>query len=86
MNYRPNEFHAGVIHFINKKRMDKTKFNTKLAEVFYCVKNGLSFIKSKRCQRISVMKTNTGIFVVFKTKNKSKYQLSGNIACVCFHY
>ena len=37
-------------------------------------------------QRTSVMKTNTGIFVVFKTKQELKWQFSGNIECVCFHY
>ena len=37
-------------------------------------------------QRISVMKTNTGIFVVFKTKHELRCQFSGNIECVCFHY
>ena len=29
-------------------------------------------------QRISVMKTNNGVFVVFKTKHESKCQFSGN--------
>ena len=37
-------------------------------------------------QRISVLKTNTGVFVVLKTKRKSKCQFSGNIEFVCFHY
>ena len=40
-------------------------------------------LRQKVCQRISVMKTNTGVFVVFKTKRKLKYQFS---ECVCFHY
>jgi len=38
------------------------------------------------CQRVSVMKTNNGVFVVFKTKHDLKYQFSGNIECVCFRY
>ena len=33
-------------------------------------------------QRISVMKTNTGVFVVFKTKRELKCQFSGNIVCL----
>ena len=33
-------------------------------------------------QRISVMKTNTGAFVVFKTKRELKCQFSGNIVCL----
>ena len=37
-------------------------------------------------QRISVMTTNAGVFVVFKTKHELKCQFSGNIECVCFHY
>ena len=33
-------------------------------------------LAQKVCQRISVMKTNTGVFVVFKTKRKLKCQCS----------
>ena len=33
-------------------------------------------------QRISVMKTNNAIFVVFKTKHELKCQFSGNIVCL----
>ena len=33
-------------------------------------------------QRISVMKTNTGVFVVFKTKRQLKCQFSGNRVCL----
>ena len=33
-------------------------------------------------QRISVMKTNTGVFVVFKIKHKLKCQFSGHIVCL----
>ena len=42
--------------------------------------------RQKVRQRISVMKTNTGAFVVFKTKRELKCQFSGNIECVCFRY
>ena len=42
--------------------------------------------RQKVCQRISVMKTNTGVFVVFETNPELKCKLSGNIECVCFHY
>ena len=35
------------------------------------------FLRQKVCQRISVMKTNTGGFVVFKTKRELKCQFSG---------
>ena len=34
-------------------------------------------LHQKVCQRISVMKTNTGVFVVFKTKHELKRQSSG---------
>ena len=34
-------------------------------------------LRQKVYQRISVMKTNTGIFVVFKTKRELKCQFSG---------
>ena len=37
-------------------------------------------------QRISVMKTNNGVFVVLKTKHDLKCQFSGNIESICFHY
>ena len=43
-------------------------------------------LRQKVCQGISVMKTNTGVFVVFKTKRELKCQFSVNIECVCFHY
>ena len=33
-------------------------------------------------QRISVMKTNTGVFAVFKTKRELKCQFSENIVCL----
>ena len=35
-------------------------------------------LRQKVCQRISVMKTNNGVFVVF-TKRKLKCQFSGSI-------
>ena len=59
---------------------------SKVAEVFYNVKNGSSFISQKVTQRISVMKTNTGVFVVLETNHELKCQFSGNIKCVCFYY
>ena len=43
-------------------------------------------LRQKVCQRISVMKTNTGVFVVFKTRRELKCQFSENIECVCFYY
>ena len=43
-------------------------------------------LRQKVRQRISVMKTNTGVFVVFKKKRELKCQFSGNIECVCFPY
>ena len=42
-------------------------------------------LRKKVCQRISVMKINTGVFVVFKTEHELKCQFSGNIECICFH-
>jgi hypothetical protein len=38
-------------------------------------KTDCHLLRQKACQRISVMKTNTGVFVVFKTKRESKCQL-----------
>ena len=35
-------------------------------------------LRKKVRQRISVMKTNNGVFVVFKTKHELKCQFSGN--------
>ena len=35
-------------------------------------------LRKKILQRISVMKTNNGVFVVFKTKHELKCQFSGN--------
>ena len=55
-------------------------------EVFYNVKNGYHLLRQKVRQRISVMKTNTGVFVVFKTKRELNCQFSGTIECVCSHY
>ena len=34
-------------------------------------------LRQKVCQIISVMKTNTDVFVVFKTKRELEYQFSG---------
>ena len=39
----------------------------------------------KVCQRISVMKTKTAVFVVFKTKRYTMPMLLKH-ECVCFHY
>ena len=39
-------------------------------------KKGPQLLRQKVCQRISVMKTNNGVFVVFKTKHESKCQFS----------
>ena len=47
---------------------------------------GVFLQRQKVRQRISVMKTNTIVFVVFKTKRELKCQFSGNIECVCFYY
>ena len=38
--------------------------------------------RQKVSQRISVMKPNTGVFVVFKAKCELKCQFSGNIVCL----
>ena len=43
-------------------------------------------LRQKIPQRISVMKTSTGVFVVFETKRKLECQFSGKIQCVCCHY
>ena len=43
-------------------------------------------LRQKVRQRISEMKTNTGVYVVFKTKHELKYQFYGKVVCVCFHY
>ena len=45
-----------------------------LAGVFYNVKNH-HLLRQKVHQRISVMKTNTGVFLVFRTKHEIKCQL-----------
>ena len=42
------------------------------------------YVKKFVNQRISVMKTNTGVFVVFKTKSELKCQSSGNIRVCLF--
>ena len=39
-------------------------------------------LRQKAHQRISVMKTNTVVFVFFKTKRELKCQFSGNIQCL----
>ena len=40
-------------------------------------KTDCHFLRQKVCQRISVMKKTTGVFVVFKTKGELKCQFSG---------
>ena len=52
---------------------------------FTTSKSDRQLSRQKIRQRISVMKTNTGVFVVFKTKRKLKCHFFGNIECVCFH-
>ena len=54
--------------------------------LFTTSKTDRHLLRKKVRQRISAMKTNTGVFVVFKTKRELKCQFSGNIECVCFHY
>ena len=49
-------------------------------------KTDCQLLRQKVCQRISVMKTNAGVFVVFKTKCELKCQFSGNIECVYSMY
>ena len=41
-------------------------------------------LRQKVRQRISVMKTNTAVFVVFKTKRELKCQFSGNMSVFVF--
>ena len=45
-----------------------------IAESFYNVNYGSSIITSKSPSKISVIKTNTSVFVVFKTKCELKCQ------------
>ena len=39
-------------------------------------------LRQKVCQRISVMKTNNGVYVVFKAQRDLKCQFSGNRVCM----
>jgi hypothetical protein len=48
------------------------------AQYFYNIKTDRQLLRQKVCQRISVMKTINGVFVVFKTKHELKCQFSGN--------
>ena len=50
--------------------------------IFTTSKRDRLLLCQKVCQRISVMKTNTGVFVVFKTNGELKCQFSGNIVCL----
>ena len=43
-------------------------------------------LRQKVGQKISVMKTNTGVFVVFKTKRELKNQNELETQRDCFHY
>ena len=45
--------------------------------LFTTSKTDRHLLRQKVRQRISVMKTNTGVFVFFKTKRQSKCQFSG---------
>ena len=45
-------------------------------------KTDCQLLRQKVHQRILVMKTSTGILVVFKTKRQLKCQFSGNIVCL----
>ena len=45
-------------------------------------KTASHLVCQKLCQRISVMKTNTSVFVVFKTYRELKCQFSENIESV----
>ena len=56
-----------------------------LAESFFNVKYRSSIITSV-CQKISVTKINTGVFVVFKTKHELKCQNELETQSVCFYY
>ena len=46
--------------------------------IFTMSKMDRQILRQKVHQRISVMKTNNGVFVVFKTKHELKCQFSGN--------
>ena len=48
-----------------------------IAQYFYNVKNFCQLLRQKVRQRISVMKTNTGVIVVFMTKRELECQFSG---------
>ena len=60
-----------LIHLISAKSS-----SLKL-ESFTTSKTDSHLLGQKVCQRISVMKTNTGVFVVVKTKHELKSQFSG---------
>ena len=67
--------------FLNKKSVTKTflSFDLSLKESrFTNSKTDRQLLCQKVRQRISVMKTNAGVFVVFKTKHELKCQFSGN--------
>ena len=81
--------------FMNKKYLSLNMVTVEEQELhmeshkqrfFTTSKTDRHLLRQKVRQRISVMKTNTGVFVVFKTKRELKRQFSENIGCVCFHY
>ena len=52
-------------------------FQSHKRSLFTTSKTDCQLLRQKVHQRISVMKTNTGGFVVFKTKHELKCQFSG---------
>ena len=74
---------------MNKKiwvDMGHSKVVFHLWSLFTTSKTDCQLFCQKIRHRISVMKTNTGVFVVFKRNRELKHQFSGNIKFVCFHY
>ena len=60
-----------------KIELENPNINRLKLESFTTSKMDRHLLHQKVCQRISVMKTNTGVFVVFKTKRELKCQFSG---------
>ena len=68
------------IHILHKYLKDCLSFyrcRTQLWSLFTTSKTDCQLLRQKVRQRISVMKTNTDVFVAFKTKHESKCQFSG---------
>ena len=59
-----------------KKRLQVT-----IAQYFSTSKIDRQILRQKGLLRISVMKTNNGVFVAFKTQHELNGQFSGNIRC-----